>query len=158
MKRGLTIALLVVLVVLLVGPLLVPVPPLEDTVAPHAACGQPVPRRRRCRRAFKSKGEGAPAFLLLHGFGASTFTWRAVWQDLALLGQTVAYDRPGFGITSRPLLWSGANPYAGATQPAIAMALLNALGIDRAVLVQLGGRSSHRHRIGRSRRSQRWCW
>eukprot|EP00276_Gloeochaete_wittrockiana_P019575 CAMPEP_0184357658 /NCGR_PEP_ID=MMETSP1089-20130417/110063_1 /TAXON_ID=38269 ORGANISM="Gloeochaete wittrockiana, Strain SAG46.84" /NCGR_SAMPLE_ID=MMETSP1089 /ASSEMBLY_ACC=CAM_ASM_000445 /LENGTH=522 /DNA_ID=CAMNT_0026695547 /DNA_START=127 /DNA_END=1695 /DNA_ORIENTATION=+ len=47
----------------------------------------------------------APAAVLLHGFGASVFSWREVIAPLAQLfqGNVVAFDRPGFGLTSRPL-------------------------------------------------------
>lgn len=41
--------------------------------------------------------------VLLHGFGASLFSWRKVLSPLAhLLGSNaVAFDRPAFGLTSR---------------------------------------------------------
>ncbi len=42
---------------------------------------------------------GERLILLLHGFGASTFSWRTVTGPLAELGHVVAYDRPGFGFT-----------------------------------------------------------
>ena len=51
-----------------------------------------------------------PTFILLHGFGASTFSWREVMAPLAEAGQVIAYDRPGFGLTERPLTWEGVNP------------------------------------------------
>lgn len=44
-----------------------------------------------------------PLIVLLHGFGASTGTWDATMQHLSELGTVVAYDRPGFGFTQRPL-------------------------------------------------------
>ncbi|GAA1736715.1 alpha/beta fold hydrolase [Microcella frigidaquae] len=58
-------------------------------------------------------GESAdpPVIVLLHGFGASTFSWREVLQPLAVLGDVVAYDRPAFGFTERPTGWQGENPY-----------------------------------------------
>lgn len=40
--------------------------------------------------------------LLIHGFGASTFSWRFIGPGLASLGYyTVAVDLPGFGYSSR---------------------------------------------------------
>jgi pimeloyl-ACP methyl ester carboxylesterase len=84
---------------------------------------------------YKEAGAGAPAFVLLHGFGASVFTWRNVMTSFAELGRTVAYDRPAFGLTERPLKWSGENPYGDAAQVDIALALLDSLEIDRAVWV-----------------------
>jgi pimeloyl-ACP methyl ester carboxylesterase len=42
--------------------------------------------------------------VLLHGFGHSLFQWRTVWADLsAQCAVLIAFDRPGFGLTSRPL-------------------------------------------------------
>ena len=54
---------------------------------------------------------------LLHGFAASTFSWREVLPSLAQWGRTVAFDRPAFGLTERPLPetwqgnWTTQNPY-----------------------------------------------
>jgi pimeloyl-ACP methyl ester carboxylesterase len=57
-----------------------------------------------------------PLFVLLHGFGASIFSWRSVTEPLSELGGIFAYDRPGFGDTDRPTKWSGTNPYSLAAQ------------------------------------------
>jgi pimeloyl-ACP methyl ester carboxylesterase len=48
---------------------------------------------------------------LLHGFGASTFSFREITEPLSAFGEVIAYDRPGFGLTERPTNWSGENPY-----------------------------------------------
>lgn len=61
---------------------------------------------------FRGKtGEGV-LFVLLHGFGASTFSWRHLAEPLSELGEVWAYDRPGFGHTERPTSWQGVNPYS----------------------------------------------
>lgn len=52
-----------------------------------------------------------PVIVLLHGFGASTFSWREVIEPLTALGDVVAYDRPAFGFTERPTQWEGLDPY-----------------------------------------------
>ncbi len=52
-----------------------------------------------------------PLIVLMHGFGASTFSWREVSQPLAAFGDVISYDRPAFGLTERPTEWSGENPY-----------------------------------------------
>jgi pimeloyl-ACP methyl ester carboxylesterase len=79
---------------------------------------------------------GAP-FLLLHGFGANTRSWGSTLPWLSQGGVAVAYDRPAFGLTDRPLRgWPrDANPYGPAAQVATAVGVLDALGIERAVLV-----------------------
>ena len=43
--------------------------------------------------------DGPRLIVLLHGFGASTFSWRTVIGPFAILGHVIAYDRPGFGFT-----------------------------------------------------------
>lgn len=53
----------------------------------------------------------APLIVLMHGFGASTFSWREVAEQLSKFGKVIAYDRPAFGFTERPTTWSGINPY-----------------------------------------------
>jgi pimeloyl-ACP methyl ester carboxylesterase len=47
----------------------------------------------------------------MHGFGASTFSWREVIRPLSSFGEVIAYDRPGFGFTERPTTWGIVNPY-----------------------------------------------
>ena len=86
---------------------------------------------------------GAPAvapdaaFQLLHGFGAITRSWAATLPWLSDGAVAVAYDRPAFGLTDRPLDgWAaGENPYGPEAQVATAIGVLDALGLERAVLV-----------------------
>lgn len=61
--------------------------------------------------AYTGESAEPPVVVLLHGFGASTFSWREVLEPLAALGDVVAYDRPAFGFTERPTQWEGTNPY-----------------------------------------------
>ncbi len=76
-----------------------------------------------------------PLIVLLHGFGASLFSWREVAEPLAAYGNVVAYDRPAFGLTERPLQWKGRNPYAPESQVDLVVGLIDALGARQAVLV-----------------------
>jgi pimeloyl-ACP methyl ester carboxylesterase len=136
-RRLLIGVFLALLVAVLLGPFLVDVPPLTDTVEPTALADADSRfiEVEHVRVHYKESGQGAPAFLLLHGFGASVFTWRDVMGPFSQLGRTVGYDRPAFGLTERPLQWSGTNPYGDSAQSAIAIALLDALQIDKAVWV-----------------------
>ncbi|KXZ49666.1 hypothetical protein GPECTOR_20g523 [Gonium pectorale] len=68
----------------------------------------------------REAAEGAPTLLLLHGLNGSTFSWRLLMDDLAayvspLTGgcRVVAYDRPPYGLSQRPLGWPREqdNPY-----------------------------------------------
>lgn len=120
-----------------IGPLLVPIPPLADTVPPQELAD---PDSRfvtvnGLKVHYKIAGRGEPVFVLLHGFGASVFSWRKVMPELAELGTVVAYDRPAFGLTERPLRWQGPNPYAFETQVDLLIGLMDALGVRRAILV-----------------------
>ena len=77
----------------------------------------------------------APLIILLHGFGASTFSWREVQQPLSLLGQVIAYDRPGFGFTERPSAWANVNPYSIAGNFRILDELISKFGSGRRVIL-----------------------
>jgi len=47
-------------------------------------------------------GEGDTTLLLIHGFGESLTTWRAVFDRLASRTRVIAFDLPGFGGSSKP--------------------------------------------------------
>jgi pimeloyl-ACP methyl ester carboxylesterase len=144
MKRWLKIllgALAVLLLVILVGPFLIPVPPLEDT-APPKSLADPDSRFVDVEGIdihYKMQGEGEPAMVLLHGFGASTFSWREVMAPLAEYGTVIAFDRPAFGLTERPMRntddWPGYNPYAPEAQARLTVGLMDELGVASAILV-----------------------
>jgi pimeloyl-ACP methyl ester carboxylesterase len=90
-------------------------------------------------------GEGEPAIILLHGYGACVFSWRGVMPALAKHCRVIAYDRPAFGFTERPMPeeWQGkVSPYRDSSQPELLMGLLDELGIEQAILVghSAGGR------------------
>jgi pimeloyl-ACP methyl ester carboxylesterase len=89
------------------------------------------------RLHLRMAGQGEPVLLLLHGFAASTFTWHAVFDRLAEIGTIIAIDRPGFGLTRRAAHddWHGLNPFDHEAQADLLVALLDRLGIERAVLV-----------------------
>jgi pimeloyl-ACP methyl ester carboxylesterase len=77
----------------------------------------------------------APLIVLLHGFGASTFSWRDVKVPFSKLGDVVAYDRPGFGFTERPTTWAGTNPYSFAGNFNILDDLIAKFGAGRKVIL-----------------------
>lgn len=138
--RRLAVAVAIVAALLLVVPLLWPVPPLA-TVPPSTLADEDSRfiDADGVRTHFKTGGsEQAPvAVILIHGFGASAFSWR---DQLPLLGErafTVAYDRPPFGLSQRPLpgQWTGESPYGPERNVDHLFALMDGLGIERAVLV-----------------------
>ena len=95
---------------------------------------------------YKEAGDpSAPLILLLHGFGASEFSWRAVLEPLAQDYHVIAYDRPAFGLTERPLAgdWGfQPNPYGEEANVELVIGLMDAFGADQAVLIgnSAGGR------------------
>jgi pimeloyl-ACP methyl ester carboxylesterase len=82
-------------------------------------------------------GDDAPGVVLLHHFYGNTTTWRHVLAGLAQDAHAVAFDRPAFGLTDRPGRgeWSDGNPYTRERSARITLALLDHLGMERAVLV-----------------------
>ncbi len=50
---------------------------------------------------YEEQGKGPPV-LLLHGFGASTYTWRHITPELARTHRVIAVDLKGFGQSDKP--------------------------------------------------------
>lgn len=74
-----------------------------------------------------------PVFILLHGFGANTFSYRFVIEPLSAYGDVIAYDRPGFGFTERPTSWDGENPYGSVGNDLILDELIQKYAANRDV-------------------------
>jgi pimeloyl-ACP methyl ester carboxylesterase len=73
-------------------------------------------------------GSGEP-IVLLHGFGGSVYSWRKIVPALAESHRVVAIDLNGFGYTQRP---RHAESYTRAGQGQLVLAVMDALGIERA--------------------------
>jgi pimeloyl-ACP methyl ester carboxylesterase len=76
-----------------------------------------------------------PVIFLMHGFGANTFSFREVTEPLSQLGDVIAYDRPGFGLSERPTSWEGENPYGSIGQDLILDQLITEFGSGRDVIL-----------------------
>jgi pimeloyl-ACP methyl ester carboxylesterase len=142
--KGLLIVLGISLVVVLVGPFLVPFPALDGRAANEFAdADSRFVDINGVTIHYKQYGRGEPTLILLHGTLATAFTWREVVEPLARAGTVIAYDRPAFGLSSRPMPgeWTGTSPYGHEAQAEMLVALMDALGIQRAILVgnSLGG-------------------
>ena len=131
------IILTVLVLIVLIGPFLIPVPPLENTVPVEQLvdADSKFVEVNGVNVHYKTWGEGAPTFVLLHGFGASVFSWHEVVEPLAQYGTVIAYDRPAFGLTERPLEWEGESPYGPQAQVDIVIGLMDALKVEKATLV-----------------------
>ncbi len=140
--RKIGIAAGAVLMTGLTAPLLVPIPSLEGTVSPDEI-SDPDSRFIRIGSVtvhYKRRGKGRPFFVLLHGYLGGTFSWQQVMDSLAEIGGVVAFDRPAFGLTSRPMPgdWKGPNPYGFEAQVRLLNELMDALEIDEAILIAHG--------------------
>ncbi|XP_078180895.1 alpha/beta-Hydrolases superfamily protein [Carex rostrata] len=84
------------------------------------------------------KKVGLP-MVLLHGFGASVFSWEKVTKPLAGLtgSKVLAFDRPAFGLTSRVREFMGwnVNPYSMAFSVLATISFIDMLGSDKAILM-----------------------
>lgn len=131
------VAFSVILGLLLVVPFLIPVPPLENTV-PVEQLSDPDSRFVEVNGInihYKTYGQGEPVFILLHGFGASLFSWHEVTAPLSKYGTVIPYDRPAFGLTERPMEWEGESPYSQQAQVELVIGLMDKLNIEKAILV-----------------------
>jgi pimeloyl-ACP methyl ester carboxylesterase len=86
---------------------------------------------------YQRLGSGAPHLLLLHGFGASIFTWRDVAPRLAGHGTVTAFDLPIFGHNPLPAFdrWPGPDPFTFDGAVDMTVEIARGLGIDRAVVI-----------------------
>lgn len=79
---------------------------------------------------YVDTGNGPPV-VLLHGLGASIYSWHAVIEPIAAEGyRVIAFDNRGFGFSSRP-----AEGYGNADYVQLLGALLDSLGVGQATLV-----------------------
>jgi pimeloyl-ACP methyl ester carboxylesterase len=135
-----TITVFIILtLVVVIGPFLVPIPPLNATAQPEDLADEDslFVEVNQVRLHYKLAGDGEPVFILMHGFGASLFSWREVLVPLAEYGTVLAYDRIGFGLSERPVEgdWEGANPYTLETQTDQLIGLMDHIGATKAILV-----------------------
>jgi pimeloyl-ACP methyl ester carboxylesterase len=70
----------------------------DATDGPYARLGPP---DAPVKLFYEERGKGSP-LLLIHGFGASTYTWRHVAPKLAETHRVIAVDLKGFGQSDKP--------------------------------------------------------
>lgn len=87
---------------------------------------------------YQEKGAGAP-LVLIHGYTASTFAWKDVFEPLARRFRVIAVDLKGFGFSGKP-----DGDYTRRAQGELVTHLLDYLKIDRAILCgnSMGGEVS----------------
>lgn len=140
MKKWLIRILIVLLILIFVVPFLIPMPVLGVDPATLADSNGRFITVNGLETYVRESGspDGLPV-VLLHGWGASTFSWRDTIPALAEAGyRVIAFDRPPYGLSAK----TGDNlPYSTAAQADLTVALLDQLGIDQAVFVghSMGG-------------------
>jgi pimeloyl-ACP methyl ester carboxylesterase len=102
---------------------------------------------------YVTSGDGAP-MVLLHGDSASWLDWKWALPGLAARWRVHCPDLPGHGDSGRP-----AAPYSPRLFTDIVIAFLDALEIERAVLVghSMGGLVAARTALGQSERISALC-
>jgi pimeloyl-ACP methyl ester carboxylesterase len=87
---------------------------------------------------YQEKGSGAP-LVLIHGYTASTFAWKDVFEPLAERFRVIAVDLKGFGFSAKP-----DGDYTRRAQGELVVRLLDHLKIDRAILCgnSMGGETA----------------
>ena len=133
-RRRIIRLLFFILLVVLFGPLLLPLPPFGVEAQTLADPGGVFIEVDGLSTYVLAQGpEDSPPALLLHGWGASTFTWRQNQGALAEAGyRAIAFDRPPYGLSAK----TGANiPYRPSALADFTAHVMDALGIEKAALV-----------------------
>lgn len=86
---------------------------------------------------YKLYGSGKPPFVvLLHGSFLSMRSWYDITRPLSENATVLIFDRPAFGLTSRPLpKRNNEVRYSPEAQSDLVVALMDKLGFNRAILV-----------------------
>jgi pimeloyl-ACP methyl ester carboxylesterase len=140
----------VLVIIVLVGPFLVPVRDLENLVSARALArpdsvfvnvpfsgtdGVEMHYVERSSDMYRS--ETSRTFVLLHGSMFSLSTWDGFAGGLSEYGRVIAYDQIPYGLSEKLQEgdWDGQNPYEQSAAVARLVAFLDALGLDRVTLV-----------------------
>ncbi len=87
---------------------------------------------------YQERGSGQP-LVLIHGYGASTYTWKDAFAILSNRYRVIAVDLKGFGFTGKP-----DGDYTRRAQGELVVRLLDHLKIEKAILCgnSMGGEVS----------------
>lgn len=135
---------LFLLLLLLIGPFLVPVSPLPGLkTAPELAGPEsqfvtiPFTGTTGLALHFQQGGTGEKKFILLHGFASNLYTWEKITPFFTERGQWWAYDRLPFGLSPKLVggEWTAENPYTQRAAVEQFLSFLDSQNIEKAILV-----------------------
>jgi pimeloyl-ACP methyl ester carboxylesterase len=132
--RNIVRLLFFIVLLLLVGPYLVPLPPVGVEAVTLADPGGYFVDIDGLQTYVLERGpkDGEPV-LFLHGWGASTLSWRNNMDAVVQAGyRAIAYDRPPYGLSAK----TGAKiPYSAYGQMDFMLKLMDKLGLQRPAVV-----------------------
>jgi len=140
--------ILLIVLLLAVGPFLIPIAPLEGLVSAQLAATNeskfitiPFDGTDGIDIHYMADELGsadeAPTFVLLHGSLFNAFTWNEVMDFFSERGQVVAYDQIPYGLSEKLVAgdWTERNPYSSEAAVDQLFLFLDALDVDNVVLV-----------------------
>jgi pimeloyl-ACP methyl ester carboxylesterase len=142
------VAAVVIILLLVAGPFLVPVRPLEGLASPQQVAPSDsefvtIPFEGTDGIDIHYLDEGSdsagekPTFVLLHGSLFNAFTWNQVMNFFAERGRVIAYDQIPYGLSEKLVAgdWTEGNPYSSDATIDQLFSLLDALDVGNVVLV-----------------------
>lgn len=139
---------IIIVVLLAVGPFLIPVRPLEGLASTEQAATNdsefvtiPFDGTDGITLHYIADSVDAsdetPAFVLLHGSLFNSFTWNEVMDRFSEHGRAIAYDQIPYGLSEKLVTgeWSGENPYTPEAAVEQLFLFLDEMGLDRVILV-----------------------
>ena len=137
-----------IILILAVGPFLIPVRPLEglasaQRVATNDSKFITVPFDgtdgidiHYMANGLESANE-SPTFVLIHGSLFNAFTWNEVMDFFSERGHVIAYDQIPYGLSEKLVAgdWTERNPYSSAAAVDQLFLFLDALDVNNAVLI-----------------------
>lgn len=133
---------------LAIGPFLIPVSPLEGLSSAQQVATEgsnfitiPFDGTDGIDIHYLSGGDNesgnTPTFVLLHGSNFNAYTWSDVLDFFSEKGRVIAYDQIPYGLSEKLVAgdWSGQNPYAAEAVVAQLFSLLDELNVGNVILV-----------------------
>ena len=148
LAKILGVIFILIILLLAVGPFLIPVAPLEGLAsAQQVATNEskfitiPFSGTDGIDIHYMSNNTNAtddtPTFVLLHGSNFNSYTWTEVFDFFSQQGQVIAYDQIPYGLSEKLVAgdWSDRNPYSSVAAVDQLFLLLDELNVGHAVLV-----------------------